>query len=298
MSTFVLPPALRPGDLVSVVAPSSPVPETELWRGLAWVRGRYRIRTSSRIFARRGYLAGGDAERALELRRALADTESKAIIAVRGGYGAMRVLADVDLGELARRPKWIVGFSDVTTLHAEAWAQGIASIHGPHVGVLADASASDRASWIAALERPRAPRLWSGLTVVHRGKSGEADGPLIGGNLTLLVAMAASGRLVLPEGAVLALEDTTERPYRVDRMLTALSLGGYLRRASGIVVGSFDRCEPGPDGVSVDDVIADRTAGLGVPVVRGAPFGHERVNQAFVLGSTARMRGDRIELLL
>jgi muramoyltetrapeptide carboxypeptidase len=293
MPAFLLPPALRPGDLVSVVAPSSPVPQMELWRGLAWVRGRYRIRATSRILARQGYLAGGDAERARELSRALEDPESKAILAVRGGYGAMRLLAQVDPTALSRRPKWIVGFSDVTALHGAAWAEGVASIHGPHVGVLADASPSDRASWIRALERPEAPREWSGLTVVH---AGEATGPLVGGNLTLLVSMAASGKLVLPDGAVLAIEDTTERPYRVDRMLTALSLGGYLRRVSGIVLGAFDRCEAGADGVSVEEVLAERTAGLGVPVLAGAPFGHARGNQAFVLGLVARMRGSSCTL--
>jgi muramoyltetrapeptide carboxypeptidase len=293
MSAFVLPPALCPGDLVRVVAPSSPVPEAELWRGLAWVRDRYRIRTTRRIFARGGYLAGADAERALELGRALADPESKAILVVRGGYGAMRLLVDLDTTALARRPQWIVGFSDVTALHAEAWAQGIASIHGPHVGVLGGASASDRAAWLAALERPLATREWRGLTVVH---AGEAKGPLVGGNLTLLVSMAASGRLVLPEGAVLAIEDTNERPYRVDRMLTALRLGGHLRRVAGVVVGTFDRCEAGPDGVGVEEVIAERTAGLGVPVLAGAPFGHGKVNQAFVLGSVATMKRSSVIL--
>src|SRR5580692_6775618 len=123
MPAFLLPPALRPGDLVRVVAPSSPVPERDLWRGLAWVRGRYRIRATARILARQGYLAGGDAERAEELGRAVADPEAKAILAVRGGYGATRLLSRVDLAALVRHPKWIVGFSDVTALHAEAWAR-------------------------------------------------------------------------------------------------------------------------------------------------------------------------------
>jgi muramoyltetrapeptide carboxypeptidase len=296
MSAFVLPSALRPGDLVGVVAPSSPAPEMNLWRGLAWVRDRYRVRTTPRIFARRGYLAGGDAERAVELARALADPEIKAILVARGGYGAMRLLslpAATELRELARRPKWIVGFSDVTALHAEAWEQGVASVHGPHVAVLADASPSDRAAWLAALERPHAPREWSGLTVVHRG---EATGPIVGGNLTLLVSMAASGRLAFPDGAILAIEDTNERPYRVDRMLTALALGGYLRHVVGIVVGSFDRCEPGPDGVSALDVVAERTVALKVPVLAAAPFGHGDVNQAFVMGAVARISGSTLAL--
>jgi muramoyltetrapeptide carboxypeptidase len=95
---------------------------------------------------------------------------------------------------------------------------------------------------------------------------------------------------------VLAIEDTNERPYRVDRMLTALTLGGHLRRVVGIVVGSFDRCEAGPDGITVEEVIAERTAGLGIPVLAGAPFGHGDVNRAFVLGSMARMRGSTVAL--
>jgi muramoyltetrapeptide carboxypeptidase len=290
---FVFPPALRPGDLVSVVAPSSPVPEAELWRGLAWVRGRYRIRTTRRIFSRLGYLAGSDVERAHELARALADPDTKAVLAVRGGYGAVRLLGGVDFDGLRKRPKWIVGFSDVTTLHAEAWARGVASIHGPHVGVLGDAHPQDRAAWLAALERPRATRAWTGLTIVH---AGEATGPLVGGNLTLLATMAAAGRLTVPEGAVLAIEDTTERPYRVDRMLTALAVGGHLRGVRGIVAGGFDRCDAGPDGISVEEVLAERTAALGVPVLSGAPFGHGCKNEAFVLGAVATMRGASVEL--
>jgi muramoyltetrapeptide carboxypeptidase len=280
------------------------VPRTELLRGLGWVRERYRVRAAPRLLAREGYLAGSDAERALELARALADPETKAILIARGGFGAMRLLPSpggsggvppmtIDLAELRRRPKWIVGFSDVTTLHVEAWAQGVASIHGPHVGALADATPRCRAAWLARLERPRDASAWSGLEVL---RGGEAEGPVVGGNLTLLFSMAASGKLTMPEGAVLALEDTSERPYRVDRMLTALALGGYLRRASAIVLGGFDGCSPGRDGVTVSEVLAERTAGLGIPVLAGAPFGHGTENDAFVLGSRAVVRGSSVEL--
>ena len=293
MSHHVAPPALRPGDLVAVIAPSSPVPEAELWRGLGWLRGRYRLRTSPRILARQGYLAGSDAERAEELRGALADPEVKAIVAVRGGYGSMRLLDAVDLGALVRSPRWIVGFSDLTALHAEAWARGIASMHGAHVASLGDASPSVRASWIAALERPLASREWGGLTRVHPG---EAMGPIVGGNLTLLFSMAASGRLALPDGAILALEDVTERPYRVDRMLTALRLGGHLDRVAGIVLGGFHQCDPGADGVQVAETLAECTRRLGIPVLSGAPFGHGDPNESFVLGLPAKMRGDRVTL--
>lgn len=286
MRAFVLPPPLCPGDLVALIAPSGPVGEEEFWRGLGWVRDRYRVRATARVLERRGYLAGDDEARARELQIALNDPQVKAVLAVRGGYGAMRLLDRVDLRALERSPRWIVGFSDITALHVMAWGRGVASIHGPNVGTLGRASPRARASWLAALERPGARREWSGLTVVHPG---DASGPLVGGNLTLLFAMAASGRLKLPRGAILAIEDVAESPYRVDRMLTALALGGHLRHVAAIVLGGFDRCGPGQDGACIEDVLRERTAGLGIPVLAGAPFGHGDVNEAFVLGLPARL---------
>ncbi len=123
-------------------------------------------------------------------------------------------------------------------------------------------------------------------------RGGEARGVVVGGNLSLLHAMAAAGRLLVPRGAVLALEDINEAPYRIDRMLTSLRLGGHLARASAIVLGAFTRCTTAADGRSVDEVLAERTIGLGLPVLAGAPFGHEAHNEAFVLGRVARITGD------
>jgi len=294
MPAVVVPPPLRPGDSVAVVAPSSPVPKDDLERGIEWLRERYRVLVTPRVFAQSGYLAGGDDERREELRRALVDPEVKAVLAARGGYGAMRILEAMSGGELlTARPAWIVGFSDLTALHALAWERGVASIHGAHVAWLGQASPHARTSWLAALEQPTATREWTGLTVVHPGT---AAGPIVGGNLSLLVAMAASGRLAIPDGAVLALEDVTERPYRVDRMLTALRLGGHLERVAGIVLGGFDQCDPGPDGTLASEVLAERTRGLGIPVVSGAPFGHGDVNESFVLGLPARIDGGHVTL--
>lgn len=291
---LVFPPALVPGDLVAVVAPSSPFPRDELLRGLAWLRARYRIRITGAIFAREGYLAGTDERRAQELAAAMADDEVRAIVAARGGYGAMRLLEHVAWGGFAQTPKWIVGFSDVTVLHAMAWTCGVASVHAPNVtGLGQDCTAGERAAWLACVERPGAARSWDGLRVLRKGK---ARGPMVGGNLALVHALAAAGRLRVPEGAVLALEDVTEAPYRVDRMLTSLRLGGHLARVSGIVLGGFDRCAPGADGRTVEDVLADRLADLRVPVVAGAPFGHGSRNEAFVQGKDVCLEGSSLNL--
>jgi muramoyltetrapeptide carboxypeptidase len=288
----VFPAALAPGDLVAVVAPSSPIPDGELWRGLAWLRMRYRLRLLPSILSRDAYLAGNDERRRAELATALLDDEVKAIVAARGGYGAMRIVQDLPWARFARRPKWIVGFSDVTALHAMAWRAGVASIHGPNVSALGrGVSPAVRLAWLASVERLAGPRRWAGLRVVH---GGQAEGVLVGGNLALLHAMAAAGLLELPVGAVLAIEDVSEAPYRVDRMLTSLLLGGHLARVAAVVVGGFEGCAPRADGRVVDDVIAERTRALGVPVVAGAPFGHSARNEAFVLGARVTVRDDEV----
>jgi muramoyltetrapeptide carboxypeptidase len=287
-----MPPPLAPLDLIAVVAPSSPLPPDELWRGLAWLRARYRIRMHPGVLARDGYLAGDDTRRRDELGSAMLDDEVKAIVVARGGYGALRIVDGLPWKALANRPKWIVGFSDVTALHAMVWQARIASVHAPNVsGLGRGASVLTRASWLASLELPAAKRAWRKLRVVRPGK---ASGPMVGGNLALLHAMAAADRLTIPRGAVLALEDVGEAPYRVDRMLTSLILGGHFANVSAIVFGGFDRCPPGDFGRTVDEVIDTCTRPLGVPVLAGAPFGHGVHNEAFVLGAVVHVEDDEV----
>jgi muramoyltetrapeptide carboxypeptidase len=243
------------------------------------------VRLSPGVLCSEGFLAGSDSRRLDELRGAVADPHAKAIVVARGGYGAMRLLADVPWDRLRDQPKWIVGFSDVTALHAMAWRCSLASIHGPNVtGLGFNASPSVRRSWIAALERPQQTRVWRDLRVV---RSGRARGPIVGGNLSLLCSMAAAGLLAIPDEAVLAIEDVNEAPYRVDRMLTSLRMGGYLERVAAVVFGGIDRSLAGPDGWDVDRVIDRFAASLAKPVRAGAPFGHRPFNEAFVLGATA-----------
>ncbi len=282
----VIPPALRPGDLIAVVAPSSPFEHVLAWSGLGWLAARYRLRFTRGLFAREGYLAGTDARRRDELTAALGDPEERAVLAARGGYGASRFVHTLDWAAFAAHPRWIVGFSDVTALHVEAARLGVASIHGPHLTALGRGDAHIRASLVRALEHPLSTRVYEGLHVVREGV---AAGPLFGGNLTLLHACAAAGRLQVPPGCVLLLEDVTERPYRVDRMLATLAAGGHLARVAAVVLGDFTQCDPGPDGVTVDHVLREALGELGVPVVRGVPVGHGVRNDPVVLGGRARV---------
>jgi muramoyltetrapeptide carboxypeptidase len=283
---LIFPRALRPGDVVAVVAPSSPFEHVLAWRGLGWLAERYRVRYSRGMFERAGYLAGTDARRSAELAAALADPDIAAILAVRGGYGASRFVHELSFGPLAACPRWIVGFSDITALHVEAARVGVATLHGPHLTSVGRGDARARAALVAALEDPLGARTYLGLGVVREGT---AAGPLFGGNLTMLHACAAAGRLDVPAGCVLLLEDVTERPYRLDRMLTTLAAGGHLRRVAAVALGDFTQCDPGSDGVTAPRVLEERLRELGVPVVRGVPVGHGARNEPVVLGALAEV---------
>ncbi|NUO52402.1 MAG: LD-carboxypeptidase [Polyangiaceae bacterium] len=281
------PAPLRAGDLVAVVAPSSPFEHVIVWKGLSFLRERYRLRFDRGLFTRTHYLAGSDARRRDELARALEDPDVKAIIAARGGYGAGRFVHEMPWEALRQRPRWIVGFSDITALHVEAQRVGVMSLHASHVTALGWCDRTARAKIVAALEEPFAPRRFDAL---ETWAPGDAEGTLFGGNLAILHACAAAGRLHVPDGSIIFIEDVTERPYRLDRMLAGLLVGGHFKSARGFVVGELTDCTPGPDGATAHRVLRELLEPLGVPVVAGFPSGHGRRNEPLVLGGRARIR--------
>jgi muramoyltetrapeptide carboxypeptidase len=288
VAPLVIPPALRPGATVRVIAPASPFDRTLALCGMAFLGERYRVQFDWRMFERDGFLAGSDARRREELARAIAAPDVAAVIAARGGYGITRIVNEIDFAALRRSPKWLVGFSDVTALHLEAQAVGVASLHAHHAAGLGRGDAHARSAWLSALEAPLAPRCLQGQTL----RAGIVRGPLWGGNLTVLFTCAVTGRLRLPSGAILALEDVTEVSYRIDRMLSALRVGGHLRGVAGVAVGGFTDCPPGAHRVSVEHVLERELSSWGVPVLTGLPFGHDLPNQPLLLGAEAELDAD------
>jgi muramoyltetrapeptide carboxypeptidase len=285
----VIPPALRPGATVRIIAPASPFDRTLALCGIAFLGERYRVEFDWRMFERDGFLAGTDGRRREELVEALSAPHVSAVIAARGGYGVTRITNDVDFAALRRAPKWLIGFSDITALHAEAWNVGVASLHAHHAAGLGRGDAHARERWLAALEAPLAPRTLQGQAL----RGGRVRGPLVGGNLTVLFTCAVTGRLRVPPGAILALEDVTEASYRIDRMLSALRLGGHLRSIAGVAVGGFTECAPGPHRVTVEQVLGRELMELGVPIVTGLPFGHDLPNDPLLLGAEAELDADQ-----
>ena len=293
-SPVLLPGLLRRGDVVRVIAPASPFDPEMLERGLGVLRDRLGFVPRHRpdLGARLGYLAGDDARRLEEWREAVADPEARAIFCARGGYGAMRLLASVDPAPLLAAPKVLVGFSDVTALHAVLNRAGLATVHGPVLTQLGRAPVSAVAHLSALLTGVPSPgsdgaELGIGLSGAATVQPGRAEGPVLGGSLTLIAHLCGTPYLPSFAGAILLLEDVDERPYRLDRYLTQLSLSGVLRGLAGVALGGFTNCDG--QGIVGASVVRAWAAGLGVPVIEGLPAGHEDANFALPLGAVATL---------
>jgi muramoyltetrapeptide carboxypeptidase len=273
------PRALRPGDRIAVVAPASSFARAEFDAGVEELRRLgYEPVFDESVFARARYTAGDAALRAAAFRRAWQDDGIAALIAVRGGYGSVQLLPLLDPAEMRRRPKIFIGYSDNTSLLA--WlngACGITAFHGPMIeGRLAKGeSAYDRDSFERVLART-VPAGEIAHPQVEALRPGEADGPLFGGTLTnLLASLGTPYAFDPPTGHILFIDEVSERPYRIDRMLTQLRLSGILSRASAVVFGELPRCdEPVPDGPAIRTVVAELLDGFSGPVLFGLPSGH------------------------
>jgi muramoyltetrapeptide carboxypeptidase len=284
--------SVQAGSLLAIVAPSGPFDPERFRLGLDWLTSRYRVRHDESIFERTGYLAGSDERRIGELRAAIEDPEVEAILCARGGYGATRLLPALDPESVARANKVLVGFSDVSALHA-LWARaGVRSIHAPMVASLAVSSEAVREEWIRTLEARERPESWK----VQVLAPGQAEGRLFGGNLSVLASLAGTPFAPPLDGCLLFLEDVGERPYRIDRMLTTLRQSGWLGRCSGFILGEFTDGDPGDDGVTLEQVVRDRLGDLGVPVVAGFPAGHIDHNEPLTFGALARITGNLLTI--
>lgn len=294
---LAVPPALRPGDAISVVAPASAPRREAFDAAVARLAALgYRPKTYRDLCTPFGYLAGTDAERAGELSEAFADPETTMVLAARGGYGCGRILDRVNFDPLAARPKIVCGYSDLTALHAAIQRRaGLVSFHGPNLvgGLGGDAPCDvERDATLAMLRGERPEVLLAGTRTVQ---GGVAEGRLVGGNLAVLTSLLGTPDEPGFDGAILAIEDTGEAPYRVDRLLTQLRASGRLGRIAGVVLGYFSDADPG-SGPPVESVLDELLAPLGVPVLAGCPFGHEHPNLPLPLGALARLDADAARL--
>jgi len=277
---LIFPAPLRPGDVVRVVAPSGPVDPEALERGVAVLRDELGLDVRMRpdVTARDRYLAGDDARRLEEWREAASDLDARALFCARGGYGAMRILPSLETARLLHPPKWVVGFSDATAIHAALNRACLVTVHGPLVSMLGSAPPAAREHLRSLLFGHAAGCEATGVI-----RAGRASGALLGGSLAMLAHLCGTPWLPRLAGAVLFIEDVAEKPYRLDRYLTQLRLAGALEGVRAVCVGQLTGCDDGA--VRGADTVRELVRGLGVPAIEGLPAGHEAANFALPLGA-------------
>ena len=273
----------------------------------------FKVKPAVHLFDRDGYLAGSDAARADDLNAMFADDGVDAIWCVRGGYGASRILPALDYALIRRRPKALIGYSDITALHVAIHRHaGLVTFHGP-VAFRAFTPYS-----LGELKRV----LWTGETPVRLGGPppferaegrvdwenrvttlvpGKARGRLLGGNLCLMSHLCGTPYFPDLRGAILFLEDVEEAYYRIDRMLTQLWLSGALAGVAGVAFGKFTNCNSSPfflQNRPLDDILAERCRALGVPAISGIMVGHIEDQTTLPLGCLAELDADAGTLTL
>jgi muramoyltetrapeptide carboxypeptidase len=285
---FQLPPRLTTGARVALIAPAGPLRErSELEcaesnaRLLGWIPV-----AGEHVLARNGYLAGTDEQRLNDLNWAIRDLAIDAIWCVRGGYGVLRVLEGLDLASLRCAPKALIGFSDITALHAAVGTLGsVVSFHGPFPNrPLSEFSRSSLERAVSTGKNPAGVASEADVLV-----PGRARGRLAGGNLALLSALAGTPYFPQLEGAILVLEDVNEPVYRIDRMLRHLRLTGALGLVAGLLFGAFT--ERGDEGETLPlaQVLRETAEAVGVPCLAGVPVGHIADQWTLPLGAEAEM---------
>ena len=286
MNSLIYPPRLREGDRVLILSPSGKIDKS-------FLRGAVRRLQSwglNPVLAPHaggacGTYAGTVEQRLHDLQAALDDPQVRAILCSRGGYGAVHLVGHLDFTRFREYPKWLIGFSDISALHAAWLRAGVASLHSSMAKLLAEGGTADPCSRLMLdVLQGRFPRYSIPSHPLNR--HGQATGMIVGGNLAVLSALVSTPYDILKPGRILFIEDINEEIYKVERMLYTLLLNGTLARLSGLIVGRFTgQHSPDRNGDTMEQMISRMVAPFGYPVAIGLPIGHIDGNVPIVEGS-------------
>ena len=287
---LVIPPRLKSGDTLGIVAPAGPFDDEKFSRGTQALKDMgFNVFIPEDLFEVNGYLAGTDRHRAKLVNQLFADRAIDAIICARGGYGSIRILPLLDYETIMSNPKIFIGFSDISALLAVLSARcGLVTFHGPVVTTLADATEETRHSLFNAIACNGRPeiKLAAGITIYP----GSVSGAVCGGNLTTLCHLVGTPFAPSFKNHILFLEDLGEAPYRIDRMLVQMKLAGCFEGLVGLILGTFEECG------SIDEIcniVADVFDDFNVPVLAGLDAGHCKRNVTIPFGIEATLDADR-----
>jgi muramoyltetrapeptide carboxypeptidase len=292
----VLPPRLKKGDTVAIVAPAGTVEQKDEFNNSVTVIERmgFQVRYEESIFQPIRYLAGDDYSRAEKLMLAFEDDAIKAIMGLRGGYGCSRLIPHLQFDRLRHNPKLFTGFSDLTTLHLLFGRYfGWITFHGPMAAKPGIGSIpTEQESHLLSLWTDPGYKPILKLPRVESWNPGRAEGRLTGGCLSTIISSIGTPYEIDTDGAILFLEDVGEPPYRLDRMITHLNLAGKFQSLAGILLGNFHDCEPAQGNYSSRDVLKEILQPLQIPILANFPAGHGSENWAIPLGIRIRIDAD------
>lgn len=290
------PKALPQGGTIGIIAPAGPVNQKCVEAGEAKLRAAgFRTLRRADLTDCCGYFAGSDARRAAEFMEFVCDERVDAILCARGGYGSMRILAQLDAAIVRAAAKPLIGYSDATTLLLwQRACAGLVGFHGPMLERGEDLSDEELAASLALLMgKPAALASLAGSV----GGGGRAEGPLVGGSLSLIVASLGTPWEIDTRGAILLFEEVGERPYRIDRMLQQLKAAKKLEGLAGIACGSLTACEdPRYSAPTAEAVVREVCETLSIPWLMGLPFGHAPRNLPWGYGVRGAIDGQHREV--
>lgn len=299
-ANIIKPKRLNKGDTVGLIAPAGYLSENHIERSIEQLEMiGFNVVLSKNIREKYGYLAGTDQQRIDDLHEMFSRNDIDGIFCARGGYGSGRILPYLDYELIKNNPKVLIGYSDITALTYGIFAHtGLVCFHGlvtistfnefsVHNFENVVMNPSETFTYINAEEDPDDKEF-----EVYSIHNGEAEGELVGGNLSLIAAMIGTKYDVDTTGKIIFIEEIREDPYRIDRMLTQMRQAGKFDKAAGVALGIFRRCEPGDkfeNSLSLREVLFDRLSDIGIPVIYGLSFGHVLNKFTFPIGIKARL---------
>ncbi|RFM29456.1 S66 peptidase family protein [Deminuibacter soli] len=290
---ITIPPYLKKGDTIGIVCPAGFMPAERAQTCIDVLQQwGYRVRVGKTLGNQHHYFSGTDEERLADLQQMLDDDSVQAVLCGRGGYGVSRIIDRIDFTRFRAKPKWVIGFSDITLLHTHIHTQlGIATLHAPMAGAFNDDAWQGPyvQSLRHALEGGRANYACEAYPL---NKTGIAAGELVGGNLSLLVHATGTTSALDTSGKILFMEDIGEYLYNVDRMLLQLKRSGALRNLAGLVVGGFTEMKDTviPFGDTIENIIHSHLAEYDYPVCYHFPVSHGGDNYALKSGGHYRLQ--------
>lgn len=274
MDNIIFPSALKPGDTIAICSPAGPVSPQKVYKARDVLREHgWNVRIMPHALGQHGNYAAPDSKRLDDMLAALADPSVRAILCSRGGYGVVHILDALDKVDLRKDPKWIIGFSDISALHALSTRHGVASIHASMCAhIMEGADDPDNAALFEILEGKRPFHAFPSCPRYDR--PGVAHGRLVGGNLAVLDHLAGTRFNVFEPGTILFIEDVAEPIYKIERMLYQLRFADVLPCLSGLIVGQFTDYRPDKSYSVMEEMIADMVAPYRYPVAFNVPVGH------------------------